>query len=218
MNKRDLSYFEELLQKYEKKPVLCSYCGKPLSFKEYVSQFDQEYKFCTKRCFYKFKNNKASEDFKTFNSLTEKIIFKFLSENYNNRTIYHNVDYLIPPYEIDFIFPKEKLAIEYNGTLHYTAKYGKRKNKKTKFNDQKKKRLLCEDLDWKLCRLWSTIGLYTREELFKNALETLKEGIDKLLDVPCYGDCIDIVVLKNEDIEVFYNENDLSKIYKEEKS
>jgi very-short-patch-repair endonuclease len=216
LNKQDLCYFEELLQKYKKKPITCDYCGKPLSFKEFVSQFDQEYKFCTKRCFHTFKNITVSDENKSFNSLTEKVIYKYLAEQYPHKTIFHNVEYLIPPYELDFIFPEEKLVIEYNGTLHYTSKYGKKKNKKTKFNDQKKKKLVCDEMVWRMCRLWSTIGLYTREEYFKSALAALKEGIDKLLECPSYGDCVDIVVLKNGDLDIFYNENDLSKIYKEE--
>lgn len=216
MNKKDLCYFEELLQKYKKKPVLCSYCGKPLTFKEYVAQFDQENKFCTKKCFYKYKDSKETKDLKKFNSLTEKVIFNYLSEKYPDKDIEHNVDYLIPPYEVDFVFTKDKLVIEYNGTLHYSSKYGKRKCKKTKFNDKKKKKIICNDLGWNLCRLWSTIGLYTREHLFRQALKVLKENIDGLIKSHCYGNCIDIIILKDGSIEIFYNENDLRKIYKED--
>lgn len=197
----DIEYFEELLHKYQKKPVICSYCGKPLIFKDYVKQYDQERKFCDKKCYtLSKKENKPVKD--SFSSITEEVIYNFLTQNYSNYEIRHNVTDIIEPYELDFVFDHFKLVIEYNGRLHYTNRYCEKRTRKTKLNDTKKKKLLV-GMGYCVCRLWSELGLYTRPELFQRALCVLKENVDKCLINPhrC-GLVVDMLVSINENIEI----------------
>lgn len=199
--KTDLEYFEKLLKKYQKKPELCAYCGRPLIFKEFVKQYDQEKKYCSKNCYNLLK--KANTPLKPgFSSATEEVIYNFLTSHYPDLEIQHNVSTIIAPYELDFVIDKYKLVIEYNGQLHYVNRYNKKRERRTKLNDSKKKKLLMLN-GYCLCRLWSELGLYTRPTLFRKALNILKDQITKCINNTCrYGTVIDVLVSIDEEISI----------------
>lgn len=197
----DLEYFGQLLQKYQKKPEICSYCGKPLVFKDFVRQYDQERKFCCKKCFSSSK--KENKPIRAeFSSITEEVIYNFLVQNYSNLALRHNVTDIINPYELDFVFDELKIVVEFNGRLHYNNRYCEKRTRKTKLNDTKKKKLLV-GMGYCVCRLWSELGLYTRPELFKRALSVLKCNLDKCLTNPhrC-GLVVDMLVSMDENINI----------------
>lgn len=200
MVKNELAWFEDLLRKYRKKPCICAYCGSPIPFKEFVNQYDQDFKFCDRRCFHKYQSSLKPID-KEFSSQTERLIFEFLTQNYSNEKIDHNINDLIPPYEIDFLFIEKHIVIEYNGTLHYTSKYGDKKSRKTKLNDRKKRNIICKDIHYKLIRIWSEVGLFTRMDLFDKVLVVLKDVIDYVMVENCFGKCNDIIVKSDGTIE-----------------
>jgi len=199
--KTDLEYFEKLLKKYQKKPALCAYCGQPLIFKDFVKQYDHEKKYCSKNCYNLLR--KANTPLKPgFGSATEEVIYNYLTAQYPNLEIRHNVSTIIAPYELDFVIDEYKLVIEYNGQLHYVNRYNKKREKRTKLNDTKKKKLLMLN-GYCLCRLWSQLGLYTRPVLFRKALTILKEQISKCINNSCrYGTVVDILVSINEEISI----------------
>ncbi|MDE5888940.1 MAG: DUF723 domain-containing protein, partial [Bacilli bacterium] len=60
------------------------------------------------------------------NSKNEKDVFKYCSKL--NQNIEENVRNIISPYELDIYLPDYKLAIEYNGLLWHSEKYGKDRN------------------------------------------------------------------------------------------
>jgi very-short-patch-repair endonuclease len=197
----ELEYFSELLKKYQKKPEVCAYCGKPIIFKDFVRQYDQDRKYCSKNC-YTLSKKEFKQVKSGFGSITEEVIYNFLVQNYPDQKIRHNVTDIINPYELDFVIDKYKLVIEFNGRLHYVNKYGDKRGRRTKLNDTKKKKMLLMQ-GYCVCRLWSEIGLYTRPDLFQKALFTLKEQIDKCLKNPqrC-GQAIDILVSIDENINI----------------
>jgi len=202
---------DELINKYEKKPCVCAYCGVPISFEEYVKQFERDKRFCSKSCYMKFKNNMLKNNGDVFSSCTERVIHNFMSKCYPHLNIRHNVTDIIEPYELDFVIDDYNLVIEYNGTLHFKNKYAKKKERKTKLNDNKKRKMLIKK-GYCLCRLWSCIGLYTRPELMKEALDELKIHIDACLKDPHRrGDVIDVIVNTDHDIFVHINGSEISK-------
>jgi len=207
--RKDTAYFNELLRKYKRKPDICSYCGAPISFREFVTQFEQEHKFCCKKCFRAFKQEKkARVDTDKCRSGTEEVIYRFLSTTYPNIDIRHNVNDLIPPYELDFVCEKERIAIEYNSIFHYYPKFGdKKKCRRAKLNDKKKKTLVCKELNWNMVRLWSEIGIYSKPALFELALQEIKKAVDLLRSSSCLGRCIDIIVSDAEEITVYKDED-----------
>lgn len=118
---KDFILWKTFLNKYNKHPSVCSYCGKVLSIQRYIQQFEYSNRFCNKRCKTSFiKTTSASED--KFSSETEKLIYNRLIVRYPDEDILHNVKDLIFPYEIDFFFKTKSLVIEYNGTLHFDNK------------------------------------------------------------------------------------------------
>jgi len=197
----EYQHFEILLQKYKKKPSVCAYCGKPIIFKDFVKQYDQELKFCSRTCYVLLQKDKKPIRL-GFSSITEEVIYKFLLEHYPNETIRHNVVDIIPPYELDFVFDEHKIIVEFNGRLHYTNRYGDKKTRRTKLNDSKKKKLLVMN-GYCVCRLWSELGLYTRPHLFDKALDTLKNNLDYCLhNIKRYGLVVEMLISVDESIEI----------------
>ena len=67
-------------------------------------------------------------------------------------------------------------------------------------NDKIKKDELCQNRQLKLIRLWSEIGIYSKPEVFNEALKRLKEEIDILIKNNVDGGkCIEIIIDKNEE-------------------
>jgi len=205
VNKADLSYFKELLAKYQKKPEVCAYCGEPLPFREFVKQYEQDKMFCSRTCQTKAKKQTINTK-DIFRSGTEEVIYNYLIQQYPNIPIRHNVVDILESHELDFVMDDHKLVIEYNGTLHYTKKLGEKRQRRTKLNDAKKRKLLNNN-GYCLCRLWSQLGLYERPELFNKALCVLKKIIDMCLNDPYRGGTtVDIVVTLEEEIYVQKND------------
>lgn len=198
------------LSHYEKNPSYCSQCGKIIPVKKFYRQFEYEHKFCCKACekSYKITNNIESISSTPFSSLTEKIIYTYLQINYPDKKIAHNIKNFIPPYEIDMCInynESNPIFIEFNGSLHCNINKKKMKNKleKTKRNDEYKKIEICNKYNYKLLRIWSEIGIYSREELFNKTLNIVKKSLDKLLICKTNnGVCIDIKINKDEQITV----------------
>lgn len=203
--KTKLPVLNDLISNYENHPVICSYCGKAISSKKYTKQINEEYKFCSKNCSKKFYDEtKKDRSIKPFCSETEKTIYTFLTLNYSNFTIFHNDKNLIKPYELDFIINKNDnntpIIIEYNSAFHLSkVTNNERKLIKNKINDKEKKKIICNELKYRMIRIWSEIGLYSHFETFNKVLNILKSNIDSISSSSV---CIDIIIDKDEEIHV----------------
>lgn len=203
--KTKLPLLNSLIKNYEDHPVICSYCGKAISSKKYMQQINNDYKFCTKVCSKKFyQETKKDKNIKPFCSETEKTIYTFLTLNYPEYIILHNDKELVKPYELDFIIekPTDKtpIVIEFNSVFHLSkVTNNERKLLKNKINDKEKKKIICNELKYKMIRMWSEIGLYSHFETFNKALNLLKSNIDTISNGSV---CIDIIIDKDENIHV----------------
>ena len=200
---KNLDFINELTKRYNNKLVFCDICNKSIPFKKFVTQYNQTKLYCSKKC--KFKDpNKDNKEVK-FASRTEQAIFIFLSLEYQNSKIDHNISDFIPPFEIDFKI--DNIFIEYNGSFHISSKRKglERKIEKTKLNDKTKKELICINNNKSLIRIWAEIGLYSRPKLFNDVLLYLKNRINYLKSNNILGICIEICIDKDENIHVFEN-------------
>ncbi|HOD61717.1 MAG TPA: hypothetical protein PKG96_06400 [Bacilli bacterium] len=203
MQLKQFEFLVDLEKNYDHNPAICYYCGKPLSFKKFYSQYELSKKFCCKKCKSNYLNETgdSKEDTTEFSSQTEKTIYTYLTLQYPSRCITHNLLDVFPPYEIDFCIlnEDEPLYIEYNGSLHCTRKQKgifKRTVQKHQINDRIKKIELCENRKHSLIRLWSEIGLYSNPNLFNSALKKLSKTIDDNLNNPNIIQCNEIIVDK----------------------
>ena len=203
----EFNFIKNLEKNYDLHPVVCYYCGKPLPFKKFYKQQDVPKKFCSKKCknSYIEETRDIVETTEEFSSQTERAIYTFLTLQYPNYVIKHNLKNVYPPYEIDLCVETEKfpIYIEYNGSLHCTRrKKGafKRVVQRKNLNDRIKKDELCRNRHLILIRLWSEIGIYSKPLVFSEALKKLREEIDSIVKNSTKGGkCIDLIVDKSEE-------------------
>lgn len=210
---KNFDFITDLQKNYDSHPVICCFCGEPLSFKKYYNQYENSKRFCSKKCKADYiKETSLEITCDEFCSRTEKTIYTFISLHYPELIITHNLTKILPPYEIDFCIETsndKNIFIEYNGTLHCSRKKKgtmQRSIEKRKINDKIKKEKLCSERKEKLIRIWSEIGLYSKPEIFNKALKELKLNIDIILQNHIYKDyglCCEIIIDKNGDIHKF---------------
>lgn len=215
MSFKDFSFITDLEKNYDKHPVVCFFCGKPITFKKFYKQYENEKKFCSKKCInnYVSETNEKVISGEKFSSQTEKTIYSYLTLIYPNNLIRHNIIDVFPPYELDLsiTFNDIPIYIEYNGVLHASKSIkGSRKRtiEKCQLNDKIKKDELCINRKCKLIRLWSEIGLYSKPDIFNNSLIELKSKIDLVSSkyINCNnGICFEILIDKNGDIHNFFD-------------
>lgn len=196
------NFIENLEKNYDLHPIICYYCGKPLKFKKFYEQYEMPKKFCSKKCknsYIKETNDDSLKNNKEFSSQTEKAIYTFLTLQYPDYVIKHNLKDVYPPYEIDLCIETKEfpMFIEYNGILHLKTNSH---NLKCKINDKIKKIEICQNRQQKMIRLWSEIGIYSKPLIFNEALKKLKEEIDILIKNNIKGGkCIEIIIDRNEE-------------------
>lgn len=195
------NFIENLEKNYYSHPVVCYFCGKPLSFKKFYSQYETPKKFCSKKCkkLYIKETNDILNTEEEFSSQTEKAIHTFLTLQYPDYIIKHNLKDVYPPYEIDLCVETKEfpIYIEYNGNSSHRSRSH---NLEYQINDKIKKDELCQNRQLKLIRLWSEIGIYSKPLIFNEALKKLKEEIDILIKNNVGGGkCIEIIIDRNEE-------------------
>lgn len=200
---------QQIEEKYDSNPCVCYYCGKPIRFKKFQQQIDQPKKFCCKKCIKNYqeetKDNVNNKD--GFSSQTEKTIYTYLMFKYPNANITHNLKDIFPPYEIDICidinFP---IYIEYNGIFHCSKKQKglfTRSIRKHQINDKIKKEELCQNRKFKMIRIWSEIGIYSKQDIFNKVLIELAKEIDNINKNSIdnnIGLCTEMVIDLNGDI------------------
>lgn len=206
--------YNSLETKYTSHPDICSYCGQPVSLEQYIDQYEYKHRFCCTECYDLYvKNIKFAPINNKCESAVEQMIFNYLKGTYSEHKIDHNVTDIIPPYELDFVFVDKNIAIEYNGYLHFSDKYGVKRQRKYQLNDKKKKTIMCRDLCWNMITINSSIGLFVRPDLSKQVLRSMKKYIDKFITQNYYGQCVNIIITSDNTIDI----NEETIAYKKEK-
>lgn len=142
----------------------CGLCNKQCTVqKNRVRKTKSGLNFCSYKCSYTY-HKKFN-----VNSQRSKIEIKFAEEIQkifpNLEFIFNNSD--IIGYELDIYIPELKIAIEWNGVVHYQPIYGEEKLEKIQHRDYQKQ-LLCQKYGIELIIITDT----------KSNLATLNEAID----------------------------------------
>jgi very-short-patch-repair endonuclease len=137
-----------------------------------------------KSCFPSYKNNNYQKKFKEFfNNLS--LIF-----NENDRVI-------IKPYELDFYFPKEKIAIEINGN-YFHSENGGGKDENYHINKTKK----CNEKGISLIHIFED-EILKKEDIVFSMLKSLFEKNDNVI---CAKKC-SLNIISHEEKNIFLEEN-----------
>lgn len=139
---------------------ICPICNKSvMRVRKEVNKSKSGFIFCSQSCAAKYNNaNRKSSGTRSkieiqFGEALQKL-FPQLEFLFNNK---------IEGYELDIYIPKLKLAIEWNGKIHYQPIYGQEKLDKIQYRDYKKQ-LICQRENIDLI----VIADYTSKQKFLN--------------------------------------------------
>jgi very-short-patch-repair endonuclease len=144
IKKRNFCSKECLTRGLKKSKTLpCGQCNKPVTKLPAEIRDSKSGKiFCSRSCSVSYHNlrRKSINRSKIENKFGEELqkLFPKLEFIFNNRQI-------LDGYELDIYIPELKLAIEWNGIIHYQPIYGKDKLQKTQYKDHQKQ-LICQKL------------------------------------------------------------------------
>lgn len=114
----------------------------------------------------------------------EKALFEMLIENFHDLEIIANDRKTLDGLEIDIFIPKLRLAIEWNGIVHFKPIYGEEKLLNVQEKDRQKLQLANE----KSIRLIVIPDYTSKYSLVKEAFSKIKEIIENLLSEQVLGD------------------------------
>jgi hypothetical protein len=130
------------------KEVECETCF--IKFTKQLCQINAtQHNFCSRKCSATYHN--ANKKSGTRRSKLEKFIEEKIKINFPNLECLYN-DITTIGSELDFYFPKSKLAIQINGLLHFKPIYGDKKYHRILELDSIK-RIACKDLQIKLIEI-----------------------------------------------------------------
>ena len=128
----------------KRKYINCGFCNTVfLTEDKNIRKSKSGFVFCTRSCAAKYNNQ-----FK-IKSNRSKIEIKFgeeLQKLFPKLEFIFNDKIALNGYELDIYIPELKLAIEWNGIVHYQPIYGQDKLKNTQYKDYQKQ-LLCQKLN-----------------------------------------------------------------------
>ena len=105
-------------------------------------------------------------------SINENNINNFIKNNLSTNIITNSRD-IIPPYELDIYIPDKKIAIEYNGVIWHSEKFGKNKNYHLTKTE------LCEKQGIRLIHIFEDEWL-EHEDIVKSKLKEMLDINDNL--------------------------------------
>lgn len=153
----------------------CYCCGKDLLIKRSeLSRSKSGFCFCSNSCAAKYNNSIRKKTRRSkieikFGQELQKL-FPTLQFLFNDKTI-------ISGYELDIYIPELKLAIEWNGIVHYQPIYGEEKLEQIQYRDYQKQ-LLCQKYDINLI----VIADYkSNKTILNESLTKVSEIINKLM-------------------------------------
>ena len=115
----------------------CAWCGKSVSRTPgQVKKNKSTNIFCNCSCAASYNNTQKRSSNRR--SKSESKLFDLLSEQYEQLEFLANDKSMLDGYEVDIAIPQIKLAIEWNGIIHYKPIYGSEKLNKVQKRDSEK--------------------------------------------------------------------------------
>lgn len=152
----------------------CGWCNSPTT--RVRAEFESSKSgliFCSKSCACSYNNTRKR---KSRRSKCEDLLFTLLEEKYPNFEIIPNDKELLDGYEVDISIPELKLAIEWNGIVHFKPIYGKQKLQKIQSRDAEKLKIAND----KNINLIVIPDLVSKEAYVKEAFYNICRIIDTL--------------------------------------
>jgi len=119
---------------FVKKP--CKYCGKEVRrINSQTKKSKTKNIFCNRSCAASYNNTLKR---KSRRSKVEIMLFEMLKKEFPKLNIINNDKKLLDGFEADIAIPSLKLAIEWNGIIHFKPIHGQTKLNKIQSNDAKK--------------------------------------------------------------------------------
>ena len=153
----------------------CGFCDKPIIKMLSQSKKSKSGKFfCNSSCAASF-NNKLKR--KSRRSKIERKFYDLLVKEFPNLDILSNDKTMLDGYEADVCIPKLKLAIEWNGIVHFKPIYGQTKLDKIQTIDADKLEIAAN----KDINLIVIPDLVSNDKILQKAFRDVRDIINKLL-------------------------------------
>lgn len=156
--------------------TFCHTCNKVtiITAKEFKKS-KSGFSFCSKSCAAKYNNTLRR---KTKRSKIEEKLYNLLIQEFPNLQIIPNDKTMLEGLEVDIAVPTLKLAIEWNGIVHFKPIYGQNKLNKIQSIDQKKL-LIAQQKDINLIVI---PDLVSNQKILNTAFIQISEIIKELKD------------------------------------
>ena len=156
--------------------TFCANCNKPIIVKQAESIKSKSGKsFCSQPCAASY-NNKLKR--KSRRSKIEEKFYNLLVKEFPNLTILNNDKTMLKGLEVDIAIPSLKLAIEWNGIVHFKPIYGEDKLNKIQNRDAEKLQIACN----KNINLIVISDTTSNDKILKDAFEKTRDILTSLLD------------------------------------
>ena len=161
---------------YDKRiKTVCGNCKKTVETRPSILSSSKSGKvFCNKSCAATY-NNKLKR--KSRRSKIEAKFYNLLVQEFPNLDILPNDKTMLDGYEIDVSIPELKLAIEWNGIVHFRPIYGQTKLDKIQIRDKEKLKIATD----KNINLIVIPDLVSNDKILKQAFNDVKAIISKLI-------------------------------------
>lgn len=154
----------------------CGWCSKEVT--KYVAEYKSSKSgeiFCNRSCSASFNNTKKR---KATRSKSETLLFNLLKEEFNYLNVIPNDKELLDGYEVDIAIPSIKLAIEWNGIVHFKPIYGCNKFTSIQKRDFEKQQKAIE----KNINLIVIPDLVSTDTYVKESFQTIKKIILNMIE------------------------------------
>ncbi len=153
----------------------CGFCGKEVvRLKSQVKRSKSGKQFCNQSCAASY-NNKLKR--KSRRSKIEAKFYNLLVKEFPNLDISPNNKTMLDGLEVDIAIPSLKLAIEWNGIVHFKPIYGQTKLNKIQNKDAEKLKIASN----KNINLIVISDLVSNDKILKQAFNDVKDIINKLI-------------------------------------
>ena len=152
----------------------CSWCGQSLIREQSeLKKSKSGRSFCNRSCAVSFNNTQKR---KSRRSKCEKLLFELLQHHFPSLDIIANDKSTLDGYEADIAIPSLKLAIEWNGIVHFKPIYGQKKLDKIQDHDAAKQ-LVAEK---KGINLIIVPDLVSSDKYVREAFQKIRQIIEQL--------------------------------------